>query len=105
MSQRLIDAAKLIEHCLDAVSKLEDRGDITAADALKKHILWYLVDVESIDAVPVVRCKDCIGKSTWYKNESFDEFYICGMSGMYIVKDTDYCSYGERKDGDGNGKA
>lgn len=94
----LIDKRKLVEHCFEVVCKLDKQGDNIAADALKKHILWYLVDVESIDAVPVVRCRDCIGKSIWYKNESSDEFYICGMSGMYIVKDTDYCSYGERKE-------
>lgn len=101
MIQRLIDAAKLTEHLLDTVEKLEARKDYTASNAIKIYVLWYLVDAEPVDAVPVVRCKDCIGKSTWYKNESSDEFYICGMSGMYIVKDTDYCSYGERKEGTG----
>ena len=98
MEQKLIDKRKLVEHCFEVVCKLDKQGDNIAADAIKKHILWYLVDVESIDAVPVVRCKDCVGKSTWYKDESSDDFYICGMSGMYIVKDTDYCSYGERKE-------
>ena len=91
MSQRLIDAAKLIEHCLDAVSKLEDRGDITAADALKKHILWYLVDVESVDAVPVVRCKDCV------HGINIDDRIACAEFREVIHKPEDFCSRGEKK--------
>ena len=50
----------------------------------------------------VVRCRDCIGQSTWLKDaETGCE--ICGMSGMYPKGEFDFCSYGERKGGDGNG--
>lgn len=47
--------------------------------------------VESVDAVPVVRCKDC----KW-----------CNMGecehklGLISANDENYCSLGERKDGD-----
>ena len=43
----------------------------------------------SNDVVPVVRCKDC----KTYKTD-----YMC-----FFRKPDDFCSYGERKDGDGNG--
>ena len=61
--------------------------------------------MERVDAVPVVRCKDC----KWYntKNhhiicELHSEIHNQYSSGfdMQMLPD-DFCSYGERKDGDG----
>ena len=46
------------------------------------------------DAVPVVRCKDCVYKAS---AEVIDGFLICPASGMEICDD-DFCSYGERKE-------
>jgi hypothetical protein len=51
----------------------------------------------TVDAVPVVRCKDC------------KYYYECGVNfcdrlGMDCPGDSDFfCSYGERKDGAENG--
>lgn len=51
--------------------------------------------IPAIDAVPVVRCKDC----TYFSNAKINTkgFLICPASGMEITED-DYCSYGERKE-------
>ena len=52
-----------------------------------------------VDAVPVIRCKDCI--------RSYDD--LCGLCCTYgpyldcIVQPEFYCADGKRKDGDGNG--
>lgn len=46
------------------------------------------------DAVPVVRCKDCVYKAS---AEVIDGFLICPASGMEICDD-DLCSYGKRKE-------
>ena len=46
------------------------------------------------DAVPVVRCKDCVYKAS---AEVIDGFLICPASGMEICDDH-FCSYGERKE-------
>ena len=46
----------------------------------------------------VVRCKDCIGKAHWYKNNY--GCTICGLSGLFVVEDRDFCSYGERREGE-----
>ena len=46
------------------------------------------------DAVPVVRCKDCVYKAS---AEVIYGFLICPASGMEICDD-DFCSYGERKE-------
>ena len=54
----------------------------------------WLDDAEIIDAVPVVRCKNC-----QYTDEPIDEEgehdYWCVKHGSYVYED-DYCSYGER---------
>ena len=60
---------------------------------------WYADKIKQIpaaDVAAVVRCSDCIGKSTWYNCEEYG-FAICGMSGMYPKSEHDYCSYGERE--------
>lgn len=62
-----------------------------------------LIDNETtVDAVKVVRCKDCI------RRYDTGECTMCYLSGGQYVEYTScnsYCSRGERKDGDGNGKA
>ena len=55
----------------------------------------HIINAPTVDAVPVVRCKDCI---YWYD----------GMCGRYCTLDQKehsvsyYCADGERKDGDNN---
>jgi len=53
----------------------------------------------TVDAVPVVRCKDC-------KHHHYSECeipYCDRIDYGYGWKDDDFCSHGERKDGKGNG--
>ena len=53
-----------------------------------------LHSAKTIDAVPVVRCRECK-----YHNKP-----PCPMRLSFNwTEDDDFCSYGERKDGDGNG--
>lgn len=54
-----------------------------------------LGDVPTIEAVPVVRCKDCkyIESAQWNKKG----YRICPASHMEITDD-DFCSYGEREE-------
>lgn len=61
-----------------------------------------IADAPTINAVEVVRCRECIGRSTWYNDEEYG-CAICGMSGMYLKSEDNYCSYGLRKGCDGNG--
>ena len=60
---------------------------------------WQIADAPTIDAVEVVRCKDCI--------HSYDDLCgLCCTCGPYVdcvVQPEFYCADGERKDGDGNG--
>ena len=86
--------------------------DLIHRDELKQTLLdlgFYPAIVKSalekaptVDAVPVIRCRDCIGRSTWYNDAEYG-CAVCGMSGMYPKSEDGFCSYGIRKDGDRNG--
>ena len=58
------------------------------------ELVDVFADIQSADVVPVVRCKDC------------DHLMISGCYGecsighLGIVRPDDFCSYGERKDGE-----
>ena len=57
---------------------------------LTNYATLILREAPTVDAVPVVRCKDCRKFKT----------YGCRMVASEY---DDFCSYGERKDDDGNG--
>ena len=50
-------------------------------------------EAPAVDAVPVVRCRDCIN----YGNEPFGDVKMC-YRGLGYVKPSDYCSNGERRE-------
>lgn len=61
----------------------------------------YCQDIDeapTVDAVPVVRCRDCVYAQSAKINKK--GFRICPASHMEITDD-DFCSYGERKNGEG----
>lgn len=67
-------------------------------------VVEFLNDMPTVDAVPVVRCKDCKHyrpqkKSAHWENRA----NYCNRVVTIKTQPDDFCSYGERKDGDGNG--
>lgn len=90
---RLIDADTLRSNidCCD----IETYND-------KLTIIEQINEAPTVDAVEVVRCKDC---KHWNSETGF-----CNMNSHFsmdgldwdMFNDDDFCSYGERKDGDGN---
>lgn len=71
---RLIDADKLLRH--------QNIRDCSIG-------VEYIISAPSVDAIPVVRCKDCK-----YRN--------CKQAGQpnilcYQMHDDDFCSYGKRR--------
>ena len=48
-----------------------------------------------IDAVPVVRCRECKLRR---KSKQFPNNHYCLKSGLVVYPD-DFCSYGEQKEG------
>lgn len=93
---RLIDAEEL-ERLFNAQIE-QGVGVICAFDAFYDA----LQDTPTVDAVEVVRCKDC----KWFADNNDGDWFGCWLfqTSQIIPEDTpkpdDYCSYGERKDYD-----
>ena len=84
---RLIDADEMKE-------ELKDKDVVLA----KHNIEDWIDEQPTVDAVPVVRCKDCRHK---HVNDFSKESMIIYCPINYTVKRyDDFCSYGERRDGD-----
>ena len=71
----------------------------------RQDIEEWLNSAPTIDAVPVVRCKDC--KHHYWEQEpchgkSVHYCELPHMRDIEVFKEF-FCYYGERKDGDGNG--
>ena len=75
------------------------------ADALKfdimcvygsnpKYIKW-LNHAPTIDAVPVIRCKDCKNSDPWYADER--RCFLWSENGISVFDDG-FCNYAERKE-------
>ena len=85
----LIDMEKLLDQFLNLYAVRN-----TDQNAIMDEVCMMLIKAPTVDAVEVIRCKDCIGQSTWFKDaETGCE--ICGMSGMYPKGEFDFCSYGD----------
>ena len=86
---RLIDAEAFLEKMKQTSRYFDVKFDI--------H------QMPSIDAVPVVRCRECVHwKSTGSKagNSFSDMEYIGGCEFIkYCRRENDFCSYGKRKEG------
>ena len=66
----------------------------------RQDIEEWLNNAPTIDAVPVVRCKDC----KHYEIHKPKVLENCERKGYIIpMKPDDFCSYGERKEGAENG--
>ena len=93
MMARLIDADKLLEiykKWIPQLSSKEDEGDRRGVETC----ISVLEDMQTVDSVPVVRCRECK-----YHNKP-----PCPMRLSFRwTEDNDFCSYGERKDGDSDG--
>lgn len=95
----LIDADKFILALMDA-----------ALSSVDEDTILDLVDsVPTVDAVPVVRCKDCAYTREKDEYESVylcDEYVICTHSedGWRPVWPTHFCGYGCPRDGDDDAK-
>ena len=70
----------------------------TFFDTLIPCVNRALDDSPTVDAVPVVRCKDCVNGTVFVNNQGA-EYVDCVLDDYSVRKPTDYCSYGERKEG------
>lgn len=87
---RLIDADALLEKC--------SRDRLSLKFAALVLMLHY---APTIDAVKVVRCKDCdsyVELAWWFDDEGKKKECHCCVAHSIPVQPNDYCSYGERKE-------
>lgn len=69
--------------------------------AYTQRDLFKCIDAMStIDAVPVVRCKDCVS-GTFCLNSQGANYVDCMLDDYSVRKPDDFCSYGEQKEGAG----
>ena len=88
-----------IEDAIKVLCRKTCHPGIACPDIYCKEMWDEFEDVERVDAVPVVRCKDC---RCWQKSSLFSGHMVC----RYVVdcsvvrREDDFCSRGERKEGD-----
>lgn len=95
--KRLIYADTLLETIHDTADGLADCDQQNAAWALRKYAARDIMDAPTVDAVEVVRCKDCICSHpdlVFHKYKSFNTW--CAKLNR-DMKLTGFCSYGERR--------
>ena len=88
---RLIDADEIRKKAVP-----HTRGEYGYNANIRKWavLVGDIDDAPTIDAVPVVRCKDC----KWCSQSGLCNLYISFTPSM---KPDDFCSYGERRADDG----
>ena len=59
-------------------------------------------EAPAVDAVPVVRCKDCKHNGTWQCHMEYDEYHPEADIHHEMHGDDDFCSYGVKEDGESN---
>ena len=91
---RLIDADRSIEIVR------EQGHEHPNAYHLTNYATLILQEAPTVDAVEVVRCRDCKYR---FKNNGHDKSGCPIIDANIWMDDDDFCSYGERKGGDGNG--
>jgi hypothetical protein len=84
---RLIDADAEAKWCRNHVLDAAERS----------AMLEFLRNCSTIDAVPVVRCKDCRAMYTVGHGYRWCKVW----ERMLLMGEDGFCSYGERKDGEG----
>ena len=95
MTMSLIDADALLRH-KRKMSGADFGGEFWDEAVLVSDIM----NASPVDAVPVVRCKDC----KHYEIHKPKVLENCERNGYLIpMKHDDFCSHGERKDDDENG--
>ena len=94
---RLIDA-----DIADVVIIYDKSNELMQVSAIREYIKRqkaFLDKFPTIDAVPVVRCREC----KHYDPENHHCDHYMGTSAPLRRKPDDFCSYGERKEGADNG--
>jgi hypothetical protein len=86
---RLIDADKLQQFPIRANRCDKEHANTHFINGIES-VMEYAELLPTVDAVPVVRCKEC----KWAGGD-----FVCYRGVMVQHKPEDFCSYGKRKEG------
>jgi hypothetical protein len=94
----LIDRESLVKWLKDVGDYFRILDGVKAERKMLGKIIDHVEAMPTVDAVPVVRCKDC----KWCR--CYDKLllrYECTrFLGSMQVREDDFCSHGKRKDGE-----
>ena len=97
--EALIDAVESIDWYSVYKGKLTAGAPNTENALYKASSIYAVIDnAPSADVAPVVRCKDC--KYGDYDSKPDGAMVCLRTKDGFWRKETDFCSYGERKDND-----
>ena len=92
--KRLIDANALIR-------TLDQRDKKNSAYNLIMSVIIGIIDRQpTVDAVEVVRCCDCVSCKVILDNVGAGHWHCKKRYGFPEVDPTDFCSHGERREGE-----
>lgn len=90
-----------------AIRKTEVFCDVFDTKWTDEKVLAWIGNLPAVDAVPVVRCRDCKHNVENWNHDELDVTDYTDITCDFFMTDgmqpDDFCSCGERKDGDGNG--
>lgn len=94
---RLIDADALMNMLQKLLDKRQKEADFTGSRCVNigwDDAIYHIKSAPTVDAVEVVRCKDC----RWHENEEPGMVWCPYVIGSWASNNW-YCAYGERKGG------
>ena len=80
------------------MEQLDGLGDTRL---IKRNFVALVTNAPTVDAVPVVRCKDC--KFSDWDSEPHDAMVCMRTKDGFWRSGNDFCSFGKRKVGDNDG--
>ena len=92
----MLEAIKTFRDCYAASETELNKFIIETANTTLNMVERFVKKAPTVDAVEVVRCKDC---KYSYFNKAHEAYLCRNMNGLTSHLKVDYfCSYGERKD-------
>lgn len=95
---RLIDADALT---IDLFKKAMDDAFLTGNADMHRLLIQVIAHYPTIDAVPIIRCKDCRFWDWMPASTATPDYHLCRRPFQKIaMTEHDFCSKAERKDDD-----